>query len=67
MKLSVYAKKVGIHYNTAYTHFRAGLIRGAYRLPTGTIIVPEEAIPSMPFEEGKPQPPCSKKYRRNAK
>lgn len=41
MKLSDYAKAVGIEYRTAWNHFRAGKIPGAYQLATGTIIVPE--------------------------
>ena len=41
MKLSQYAKKVGITWRTAYTHFKAGSIQGAYQLPSGTIIVPD--------------------------
>lgn len=42
MKLSAYAKKLGIHYRTAYQHFKDGKITGAYQLITGTIIVPEQ-------------------------
>jgi predicted site-specific integrase-resolvase len=42
MKLSTYAKKLGITYRTAFLHFQRGNIRGAYQLPTGTIIVPDE-------------------------
>lgn len=41
MKLSHYAKKLGITYRTAYQHFIDGKIDGAYQLKTGTIIVPE--------------------------
>ncbi|MGL4333442.1 MAG: IS607 family transposase [Lactococcus garvieae] len=41
MKLSGYAKKIGITYRTAWDMFHAGQIEGAYRLPTGTIIIPE--------------------------
>ena len=44
MKLSHYAKKLGITYRTAYQHFIDGKIDGAYKLKTGTIIVPEEQI-----------------------
>lgn len=42
MKLSAYAKKLGLKYHTVYGYFRKGLIDGAYQLKTGTIIVPEE-------------------------
>lgn len=41
MKLSTYAKKLGVGYKTAWNHFQKGLIPGAYQLPTGTIIVPD--------------------------
>ena len=41
MKLSTYAKNLGVCYKTAWNHFQKGLIPGAYQLPTGTIIVPE--------------------------
>ena len=40
--LSDYAKKLGVTYRTAWNHFKAGKIQGAYKLETGTIIVPEE-------------------------
>ncbi|MGH8323524.1 MAG: IS607 family transposase [Steroidobacteraceae bacterium] len=40
MKLSDYAKQVGITYKTAYQWWRAGQL-DAYQLPTGTIIVRE--------------------------
>ncbi len=40
MKLSSYAKKLGIHYNTAYRLFKRGQIPG-YQLPTGTVIIKE--------------------------
>lgn len=40
LKLSSYAKKLGIHYNTAYRLFKRGQIPG-YQLPTGTVIVEE--------------------------
>jgi putative resolvase len=40
MKLSRYAKKLGIHYNMAYRLFKRGQIPG-YQLPTGTVIIEE--------------------------
>lgn len=40
-KLSQYAKENGITYKTAHNHFKAGLITGAYQLPTGTIVIPD--------------------------
>jgi predicted site-specific integrase-resolvase len=40
MKLSEYAKQVGVTYKTAYQWWRAGHL-DAYQLPTGTIIVRE--------------------------
>jgi putative resolvase len=40
MKLSSYAKQLGIHYNTAYRLFKRGQIAGS-QLPTGTVIIEE--------------------------
>ncbi|MBW1759269.1 MAG: IS607 family transposase [Deltaproteobacteria bacterium] len=42
MKLSGWAKKQGITYRTAWEHFRTGKIPGAYKLDSGTIIVPDK-------------------------
>lgn len=39
MKLSEYAKKNGITYRTAWSHFKNGLINNAVQLPTGTIVI----------------------------
>ena len=41
MKLSDYARKVGVHYRTAWRWFKAGQIKG-YQMGTGTIIVTED-------------------------
>ena len=41
MKLSDYAKKVGVSYRTAYRWFKADKIRG-YQMDTGTIVITEE-------------------------
>ena len=40
MKLSKYAKLIGVTYITAHNMFKRGQIEGAYQLPSGTIIVP---------------------------
>lgn len=40
MKLSTYAKKIGISYQTAWRMFKSGKL-DAYQLPTGTVIVRE--------------------------
>lgn len=45
MKLTDWAKKQGITYRTAWNKFKAGKLTTAYRLPGGTIIVPEEETP----------------------
>lgn len=42
MKLSEYAKKLGVKYQTAWGWYRDGKIPGAYQLETGTIIVPDD-------------------------
>ncbi len=44
MKLSVYAKQVGVTYKTAWQWWRAGQL-DAYQLPTGTVIVREPIAP----------------------
>ena len=44
MKLSAYAKKIGVTYQTAWNIYKSGGIKNAYALSTGTIIVPEEEI-----------------------
>ncbi len=41
MKLSQYAKQLGVTYRTAWNHFKNGQIPNAYKLPSGTIIVPD--------------------------
>ena len=41
MKLSAYAKRLGISYQTAWRLFKDGKLN-AYKLPTGTVIVREE-------------------------
>jgi predicted site-specific integrase-resolvase len=47
MKLSQYAKRLGVTWRTAYSHFKDGMIPGAYQLPSGTIIVPDTGIPNL--------------------
>ena len=44
MKLSDYAKKLGITYRTAWNHYKAGQIPNAKKLPSGLIIVDDEMI-----------------------
>lgn len=41
MKLSTYAKQVGVSYRTAMRWFKAGRIAG-YQMPSGTIIITEK-------------------------
>jgi len=41
MKLSQYAKKLGLTYKGAWNLYKKGKIKG-FQLPTGTIIIPEE-------------------------
>lgn len=53
MKLSSYAKKLGIHYNTAYRMFKRGQIAG-YQLPTGTVII-EEPVEQIGVRSAKQQ------------
>lgn len=44
MKLKEWADKQSLSYRTAWEHFRTGKIPNAYKLSTGTIVVPEECI-----------------------
>jgi putative resolvase len=48
MKLSQYAKQVGVSYETAWKWFKTGRIRG-YQMDTGTIII-LEALPAAPSD-----------------
>ena len=41
---STYARKVGVHYRTAWRWFKAGKIKG-YQMDTGTIIITEDEVP----------------------
>lgn len=41
IKLSEYAKRHGCCYRTAWNHAKSGLIEGAYRLPSGRIVIPD--------------------------
>jgi len=47
MKLSEYAKKIGVTYKTAWNHYQAGLIPNARKLPTGIIIIDDD-VSSIP-------------------
>lgn len=53
MKLSKYAEKIGVKRATATKWFHKDLIKGAYQLPTGTIIVPDEIFNKKENETGK--------------
>lgn len=44
MKLSEYCKKQGITYRTGFGWYQKGLIKGAYKTPSGSIFVKEENI-----------------------
>ncbi|MCP4702178.1 MAG: IS607 family transposase [Gammaproteobacteria bacterium] len=44
MKLSIWAKQKGVCYRTAWNYYQKGQIPGAYKLPSGTIIVPDEQV-----------------------
>jgi predicted site-specific integrase-resolvase len=47
MKLSSYAKKIGISYNSAWRMWKRGQIPG-YQLPTGTVIIDPPELCSVP-------------------
>lgn len=46
MKLSVYARKLGISYRTAHRWFKAGKVPG-YPVDTGTIIVTDPVVEAI--------------------
>jgi predicted site-specific integrase-resolvase len=46
MKLSDYARKSGVSYRTAWNWYKSGQLKG-YQMPSGTIIVTEEAEPTQ--------------------
>lgn len=49
-KLRDYANEHGVTYRTAYSHFRLGLIEGAYQLPSSTIVIPDSYEAEKPVE-----------------
>lgn len=44
MKLTEYAKLVGVTRGTSYRWFRDGQIEGAYQKPSGLIIIPDSIL-----------------------
>jgi len=52
MKLSVFAKRIGFKGKTVWGWYRDGLIPGAFKTPSGSIIVPDSAIRRM-VKKGK--------------
>lgn len=54
MKLSEYAKLLGLNYRTVWNAYKNGDIPNAYQLPTGTIIVKQDVpiINQSPIEYG---------------
>jgi putative resolvase len=55
MKLKQYAELIGCTYKTAWNHFRAGKIKGAYKLPTGIVVVPDNIMEILKDEYNKPK------------
>lgn len=53
MKLSAYAKEMGITRQTANRWFHEGRIPGAYQLDTGTIIVPNDIFEKNEVNNGR--------------
>lgn len=48
MKLSEYARRNSLTYQSAYNHFKKGLIPNARQLPSGTVVVDEPVIAEKP-------------------
>lgn len=53
MKLTTYAKELGISRQTANRWFHEGRIKGAYQIDTGTIIVPNDIFDKQQLNEGR--------------
>lgn len=51
MKLSAYAKQVGVSYITAYRWYKSGKVKG-YQADSGTIIVTEHDVTDKPLKVG---------------
>ena len=49
MKLSVYARKLGSSYRTAYRWFKAGQVPG-YQTATGTMIITDPIVETVPAD-----------------
>lgn len=49
MKLSHYAKEIGVTYRTVWNWFNEDKIKGAYQTETGTIIVPKETKKKLEY------------------
>ena len=47
MRLRQFANKLGISYSTALRMFRRDEIPGAYKLPSGTIVIPDSAMGAL--------------------
>ena len=52
MKLSYYAKELGVCYKTAWNLFKQNKINGAYQLESGTVIVPNNIFDNNTQENG---------------
>lgn len=52
MKLSQYAKELGVCYKTAWNLFKQNKINGAYQLESGTVIVPNNIFDNNTQETG---------------
>lgn len=48
MKLSEYARRNSLTYQSAYNHFKKGLIPNARQLPSGTVVVDEPVVIEKP-------------------
>lgn len=44
MTLHEYAEKIGVKYQTAWNQFKEGKIVGAFKTPTGQIVIPDDIL-----------------------
>ena len=49
MKLKDFAKTLGVSYATALRMMKRGHIPGAFKLPSGTIIVPDDSVSKLAY------------------
>ena len=55
MTLHEYADLIGVTYQTSWNHFKAGRIKGAFKTPTGKVVVPDNILEVLQEQYEKEQ------------